>query len=93
MVRAFYLVLLLLIFTKADPANERMSDINSDQISNSSLGKASIEKTPPFISGHVTDHAGPRRYEFNPAVFQIVTRGISHFVLKLHNPMKICVSR
>jgi len=37
MIRAFYLVLLLLIFTKADPDNERMSDINSDQISNSSL--------------------------------------------------------
>ena len=41
---------------------------------------------------HMTDHAGPRRYECNP-VFQIVTREICNLVLKLHNPMKICGTR
>ena len=44
------------------------------------------------IEGHMTEHAGPRRYECNP-VFQIVTREICNLVLKLHNPMKICVTR
>ena len=39
----------------------------------------------------MTDNAGPRRYECNP-VFQIVTRKICNLVLKLHNPMKICVN-
>ena len=42
--------------------------------------------------GHMTDHAGPRRYECNP-VFQIVTREICNLVLKFHNPMKICGTR
>ena len=44
------------------------------------------------LTGHMTDHAGPRRYECNP-VFQIVTREICNLVLKLHNPMKICGTR
>ena len=45
-----------------------------------------------LIWSHMTDHAGPRRYECN-RVFQIGTRGICNLVLKLHNPMKNCGTR
>ena len=42
--------------------------------------------------GYMTENAGPRRYECN-LVFQIITREICNLVLKLHNPMKMCVTR
>ena len=45
-----------------------------------------------LYNAHMTDHAGPRRYECNP-VFQIVTSEICNLVLKFHNPMKICGTR